>query len=100
MDLINTYAQYDDESDEWQIKYIALSGNNIAQTRRIVETGQMVASSKIEPTNGDQLEHEGENDEAPDKSTANKESGEKRARKARRRKEQAEYSRADPFIRL
>lgn len=35
MDLINTYANYDDESDEWQIRYIALSGNNIAQTRRL-----------------------------------------------------------------
>lgn len=37
LDLINTYANYDDESDEWQIRYIALSGNNIAQTRRLAE---------------------------------------------------------------
>ena len=39
MDLINTYAQYDEDSDEWQIKYIALCGNNIAQTKRITEAG-------------------------------------------------------------
>lgn len=38
LDLINAYAQYDDESDEWQIKYIALSGNNIAQTKRLVSS--------------------------------------------------------------
>lgn len=36
LDLINSYAQYDDDSDEWQIKLIALSGNNIAQTRRFL----------------------------------------------------------------
>lgn len=36
LDLINSYAQYDDDSDEWQIKLIALSGNNIAQTRNFL----------------------------------------------------------------
>lgn len=40
LDLINAYAQYDDESDEWQIKYIALSGNNMARTRRLVGPAQ------------------------------------------------------------
>lgn len=28
LDLINNYTQYDEQSDAWQIKYIALSGNN------------------------------------------------------------------------
>lgn len=46
LDLINAYAQYDDESDEWQIKFIALSGNNIAQTRRIAEVGQATSSTQ------------------------------------------------------
>lgn len=43
LDLIDVYAQYDDESDEWQIKYIALSGNNIAQTRKM--TNEISGSS-------------------------------------------------------
>lgn len=37
-ELINTHAQYDEDSDEWQIKYIALSGNNIAQTNRMAQS--------------------------------------------------------------
>lgn len=40
LDLINSYAQYDDDSDEWQIKLIAMSGNNMAQTRRLIESSQ------------------------------------------------------------
>lgn len=42
MDLINNHAHFDDESDEWQIKYVALSGNNIAQTKQLSERAQVV----------------------------------------------------------
>lgn len=30
LELINSHAKFDEDSDEWQIKYIALSGNNVA----------------------------------------------------------------------
>jgi len=37
LDTINNHSKYDEESGEWQIKYIALGGNNIAQTKRLTE---------------------------------------------------------------
>lgn len=33
LDIINTHSQYDDESEEWQIKYIAFTGNNVSQNQ-------------------------------------------------------------------
>lgn len=50
LDLINAYAQYDEESDEWQIKYIALSGNNIAQTKKL-SAGQVVETTALRKSN-------------------------------------------------
>lgn len=74
MDLLNTYARYDDESGEWQIKYIALSGNNIAQTRRITE--------------GNKTNLESADEQISDENLNSFETGNRA------------YTRPDPFIRL
>lgn len=34
-DLINRFARFDEHSGEWQIKFIAMSGNNLAQANRM-----------------------------------------------------------------
>lgn len=53
LELINTHAKYDEDSDEWQIKYIALSGNNVAQTNRMTDTQPSLESSVRSSNKGD-----------------------------------------------
>lgn len=83
LDLLNRQAQYDDDSDEWQIKYIALSGNNIAQTKRISEGRAglslgLAASEPAEPSSAHRRP------QPPPQRTANG----------------AQCSRSDPYLRL
>lgn len=85
--MINTCAQYDDESDEWQIKYIALSGNNIAQTKRITE-GVVVAN----PASSGQLEDNMTNSERKE--------GEEVVAYQQQQQQVNSSIRPDPFIRL
>lgn len=50
LDLINAYAQHDDESDEWQIKCIAISGNNVASQRQQISPPRPVATATTTTT--------------------------------------------------
>lgn len=67
MDLINNHAHFDYESDEWQIKYVALSGNNLAQTRQLSERFQVTgagARTSLEPTHLTQRNQEVSDDDS------------------------------------
>ena len=102
LDLINAYAQYDDESEEWQIRYIASSGNNMAHTRRLamgVAVGNLQDSDMMaEAEEGDDNPGRSMSKDGDDVTQSN--NRKLKPTKGRPSRSIAAFNRPDPYVRF